>query len=414
MADTCVLRLLAPDLAEWLVVDSGGARRGDVERGAPAAAARTAAGQRLVVLVPGSEVVVAQPELPARSHAKLLQLAPVALEENLAADIETLHFAIGRAGADRRVPVAAVDRGHLRGWLDALRSAGLEPAALHPDSLVVPANPSHTVVLLDGERLHLRRPGELPVALEADPVETALAVAGLPPADAGAAAATHLIVYASPTDWERAAPAFEALRARIGSLKVQLLPDGPLPVYAASAVTEPPFSLLQGEFGNRDGLAGEWPRWRLAAGLLATFLALHVATLGVDWWRLKRQEKAVDVELRTAAAEALPGLQNLGRVPNLRVAVDNRLRSSRAATGEGLVGTLGALAAAAAQAPGIAIDQLSYREGVTDLTLEAPDVGALDRVQQVVSAQGFQATMQGASQKDKRYEGRLQLRGPGS
>jgi type II secretion system protein L len=219
------------------------------------------------------------------------------------------------------------------------------------------------------------------------------------------------MVYAAPADWERARPAVEALRERIGSLKVQLLPDGPLPVYAATAVTEPPFSLLQGEFTVRQGFAGQWHRWRLAAGLLAAFVVLHLLTLGVDWWRVGQQEREADQQLTAAAAEALPGAANVRQIPNLRTAVDNRLHGSRAATGAGLIGALDALAAAG---PGVQIETLSYRDGVTELTLDAPDMAAFDRVQQVVTQQGFQATMQGVNQREQSYQGRMQLRGPAS
>lgn len=410
MADAFVLRLVAPDLAEWVVVDGAGARLGDVARGSYADAAMAAGGRRVVLLVPGADVVLAQPELPGRTQARLLQLAPVALEENLAADIDSLHFAVGRAGADRRVPVAAVERARLRDWLSALRAAGLEPAVAYPESLVVPANPAHVVLLLDGERVYVRRPGTLPVALEADPMDAALLVAGLPPAEPEEAQATHLIVYAAPQDWERVRDSVEALRERIGSLKVQLLPDGPLPVYAGTAVTDPPFTLLQAEFTVRQGFSGQWHRWRLAASLLGVFVALHLATLGVDWWRLRAQERDVGQQLLAAASEALPGMQ-IERIPNLRVAVDNRLRSSRAATGEGLVGTLDAIAAAG---PGPLVDSLSYRDGVSDVLIDAPDMGSLDRIQQVVTQQGFQATVQGVNQREQRYQGRLQLRGPGT
>lgn len=414
MADAFVLRLVAPGSAEWISVDASGARRGAIGRGTLAEAAAAAAGQRVIALVPGADVVLAQPELPARTQTRLLQLAPVALEENLASDIETLHFAVGRAALDRRVPVAAVERTRMAGWLEALRGVGLDPAAVYADAMVVPSNPAHVVLVLDADRVYVRRPGGLPVALEADPIDAALLVAGVPPADPAAAEATHVMVYASPVDWERASGPIEALRDRIGSLKVQLLPDGPLPVYAATAVTEPPFTLLQGEFATRQGFAGQWPRWRLAAGLAAGFLVLHLATLGVDWWRLRAQERAVDQQLRSLTSEALPDVQNPGRIPNLRVAVDNRLRASRAATGAGLVGTLDALAAAATQSPGTLVESLSYRDGVTDLTVDAPDVATLDRIQQIVSQQGFQATMQGSNQRDQRVQGRLQLKGPGS
>lgn len=414
MADSCVLRLVAPSSAEWVSVDATGARSTPVARGTLAEAASACGGRRLVVLVPSADVVLATPEVPARGSAKLLKLVPFALEEQLAQDVESLHFAVGRQNAERRVPVAAVDRARMAEWTAQLRDAGLSPAAMYPEGLVVPANPAHVVLLLDGERVFVRRPGSLPLTLEADPIDATLAVAGLPPLEPEAAPSTHVIVYASPEDWERHRAPIEALRPALGSLKVQLLPDGPLPLLAATSVTDPPFTLLQGDYAVRQGFAGEWPRWRLAASLLAAFLVLHLLTLAFDWWRLRQQESLVDQQLRAAAAEALPNLQNPDRVPSLRAAVDARLRGSRSAVSEGLLGTLGVLATATTQTPGTLVESLNYRDGVTDLQLDAPDVNAIDRMQQLVTTSGFSAEMRGAAQRGERYQGRLQLKGPGT
>ncbi|HXQ30427.1 MAG TPA: type II secretion system protein GspL [Steroidobacteraceae bacterium] len=419
MAESFVLRYPVPgasaDEAEWLAVDASGARIGEPERGTLAAAAAAVGGRRLIVLVPGEDVALSAPELPARGAAKLLKLAPFALEEQLAADVETLHFAIGRQGSDRRVPVATVEREQLAGWLAQLALAGLSPAALYPDSLLVPDNPGHVVVLIDAGRVIVKRPGALPLVLDADPLNTALALAGLEPSADAAVRAQHLLVYASTADWRTRRPVIEALRDSVGSLNVQLLPHGPLPLLAASAVTAAPWSLLQAEFAVRgQGFAGEWPRWRMAASLLAAFLALHVVTLGVNYWRVHREEVTVDQQLHAAAAEALPNIQNIGRLPSVRLAVESRLRASRAAVSEGLLGTLGALAAATSAAPGTLIESLSYRDGTTDLTVDAPDVGALDRLREAAKGRGFDAQLQGAAQHASRYQGRLQLKGPRS
>ncbi len=419
MADSFVLRFPAPgasaDAAEWVVVDAHGARVTAAGRGTLAEAAAAQGAHRLLVLVPGTDVTLAAPELPARGGGKLAKLVPFALEEQLATEIEAMHFALGRQGADGRVAVAAVERERFAGWLAALESAGLAPAAIYPTSLVVPDNPAHVVVVLEGQTAIVRRPGALPLALDADPLAAALEIAGLPTGAAdGLDPAANVLVYADSVDWPRYEPVIEALRDRVATLKVQVLADGILPLLAAGAAASPPISLLQGEFQPREGLAGQWSRWRLAASLAAAFLALHVATLGVDWWRLKRDEARVDIELQAAATEALPNVQNLSRLPSLRAAVEGRVRSTRAAVNEGLLGTLGVLATSIGSAPGTRVQSLSYRGGTTDLTLDAPDVAALDRIQQAAKGRGFDAQLQGATQHEQRYEGHLQLKGPGT
>ncbi|MBS0374898.1 MAG: hypothetical protein JSR73_09965 [Proteobacteria bacterium] len=416
MAETFVLRYptAAADEAEWLVVDARGARVSEVGRGTLAAAAAAQGAHRLVVLVPGTEVSIAAPVLPAR-RGTLARLVAFALEEQLATEIDAMHFAVGRQDADGRVPTVAVERERLAAWLAALGAVGLTPAAVYADALAVPANPAHVVLVLDGARLAVRRPGALPLVLEADPLGAALEVAGIGPGPGEEPAGEqHLMVYAAADDWAARQAEIEALRDRVATLKVQVLAEGVLPLYAATAVTEPPISLLQGEFLPRQGLAGQWARWRVPAALAAGFVLLHLATLGVDWWRLRGEEARVDQALRAAAGEALPGAGNLARQPNLRLLVESRVRRVRAAANEGLLGTLGVLAGAVAAAPGTQLQSLSYRGGTTDLTLDAPDVAALDRVQQAARGSGFDAQLQGANQREQRYEGRLQLKGPGS
>ncbi len=410
MAESLVLRYPLPasttDDAEWLAVDAGGAPTGVHGHGSLAAAAAAAGGRRLVLVVPGEDVALSAPELPARGGARLAKLVPFALEEQLAADVESQHFALGKQGEDRRVPVAAIERGRLAGWLARLAQAGLSPAAVYPDSLLTPDNPAHVVVLIDGGRVIVRRPGALPLVLDAEPLGEALASAGLGPA---AESAAHVIVYATPADWEQQAPAVEALRESVASLKVQLLADGPLPLLAGGAA-HGGWNLLQGEFAVRQGFAAEWPRWRPAAAVLGAFVALHLAMLGVDYVRVRREETRVQAELY-ALAGSLLNIQNPSRLPSVRAAVEGRVRAAHAVLSDGLLGTLGALAAAHDPTRDVKLESVSYRDGTTQLTVDAPDVSTLEQLREAVRSHGVGAELLGAAQKDTRYQGRLELKG---
>src|SRR6516162_11231449 len=133
MSEWLLLRLphAGAELATWLVVDARGAPLSPPQSGPLALAVPRVAGRRVCVLVPGAEVLLAEPEVPVKAGAKLQQLVPYALEEHLADDIEDLHFALGKRSADSsRVPVAVVARALLDQWLAELRGAGLEPDAL--------------------------------------------------------------------------------------------------------------------------------------------------------------------------------------------------------------------------------------------------------------------------------------------
>ena len=84
MADSFILRYPVPGAvgheAEWQSVDGSGTPTATRGRGALGDAAAQLAGRRLTLVVPGEDVALASPELPARGAAKLVKLAPYALE----------------------------------------------------------------------------------------------------------------------------------------------------------------------------------------------------------------------------------------------------------------------------------------------------------------------------------------------
>ena len=115
MTETLVIRLRASEdaPASWLIVDGNGARSG--HRAERPDRRRTLASPRAAApcwSCPPAEVTLAAPDLPpVRGAARIAQAVPFALEEHLASDLETLHFAIGpRDPASSATPVAIVAR----------------------------------------------------------------------------------------------------------------------------------------------------------------------------------------------------------------------------------------------------------------------------------------------------------------
>jgi general secretion pathway protein L len=78
----------------------------------------------------------------------------------------------------------------------------------------------------------------------------------------------------------------------------------------------------------------------------------------------------------------------------------------------GMIATIGTLAEAITQVPGTDVEALSYRDRTTDLRVLAPSVDALDRIRSFATERGMTAVIQSANPRDKKYEGRLQLKSP--
>ncbi len=393
-----VLRIANP--VSWVVTGADGGRIGPVSTGSFADAAPIAGERTLVVIAPGSSITLAKPELPVKSGSRVAQVVPYAMEESLAGEVEQFQFAIGPTDAAGATLVAAMRREELRGWLDALQGAGLDPQAIVPDMLCVPDNPGKTVAVIDAGQLLVRPPGQLPFALDAEPLTEAFALAGLEGDD------RHVHLYVSQQDWQHSREMIEALREVTGSLELQLLPDGALPLLASEAVRTDALSLMQGSFARRTGWRAEWQRWRIAAFLAVAALALHVGVRGYDLVRLSGEQQRLDAAIEQAARIALPDIE---RIDDPRAQIEQRLAGGGAADAGGLLAQLAAVGGALAGAPGPTVESLGWRDRSLELHLVAANQEAIARFAQAVNQRGLTADVASTAPGDKGIEAQVRI-----
>ena len=410
MAGWLVLQLSrgAEERCGWMVADDHGAPLATPRVGSLTEAAHEAVGRRLAVLVPSSDVLLTEVELPLQGGVRPQQVVPFALEEQLAADIETLHFAVGvRSDSSLRTPVAVVMRALMRHWLDMLQGAGLTPEVLCSEAALLPENPGHLVALIDGDTLCLKRAAQALPAMPADDIGAALE------ASLGTALAQeHLFFYATPTDWHRFSSQVEALRGRCASLKIQLLSAGPLPLLAPQLLSGHYINLMSGDFALKLPAGAGWRRWRIAALLAVALFAVHVGGLTLQLLQQHRSERTLDAAISDLAHQALPGDSGRG---NVRSRVAARLLDAQSqASGAGLMGALASLANALQGVNGASLQALSYRDGGLDLQLKTNDAASLDRIDQSLRGEGWQADLTSGTPAGGAYQGRIQMRPPDS
>lgn len=413
MADWLILQLSRnpDDGCAWMLADPAGLPQQSPQTGSLLQAASAAHGRRIAVIVPSADVLTTEVELPpARGGVRAPQVVAYALEEQLAADIETLHFAAGvRVEPNPRTPVAVVARGLMQQWMEALTAAGLAPEVMAPEAALLPENPGHTSVLLADDTLCVRAELRNAVALPADDIGAALdATLG------EELLGTHVSFYVTPQDWQQRSAEVEALRPRCATLKVHLLNVGPLPLLAPQLLAaRGVLNLLSGEYQPKRTGGGEFKRWRLAAGLAAAVFVVHIAGLSLQLWQQHRSEQSLDADISDVAHSALPGDSGTG---NVRARAEQALLTSQAAGGAtGFMAALAALAQSVEGVNGTSIQSLSYRQGGLDLQLRANDAESMERINQSLRQRGWQAEITSDTRAaGGSYEGHIQVRAPGS
>jgi general secretion pathway protein L len=419
MAELFVLRLgRQPDRqVGWIVADDDGTRRSPPSAGTLAEAAAGVQGRPVIVLVPATEALTTTVDLPIRGGPRLLAALPYALEEHIATDVETMHFAAGDKRESGRRPVAAISRQSLDAWLEQLEEVGIQPWKVIPETYGLARIPGTMSVLVDDDCVLFNDGADLEFALDgAKPSDALVASDHLeersddaPPEQSG-----HLLVYCSAVDEERLSHDWIALRHELHSVDINLLPDGALPRLAVTVASGAGVNLLQGRYGPKADY-GSWFRpWRRAAVLLVTLMIVGLGAKAADYWRLSQEAEALQAQFTSAFQQIRPVAS--GEILDPVAAVNSIKRSlGTATTTPVFLASLSVLAAALVSNDDVDVEAVSYRAGVIDVRLTSPDVETVGNIQKAVSASGqFTASIQSSDRVGERINSRIQIREAGS
>lgn len=421
MAEFLVIRLgQAPDsTVTWVAADDNGTQRGRPASGTLEQAALEAAGRAVIALVPATDVLTTSVRMPMRSGARLRAALPFALEESVADDVDTLHFASGTRRESGEIPVTIVARAKLEDWIARLGEVGIEASRIVPENYGLARIPGTASVLVDRDLVFFNDGEDNEFVLQGANPSDALVAAGMlsdkHDAEQGDDEATgHLVAYCESADEERLSHDWIALRHELHSVDINLLQDGVLPRLAVTVASGNGVNLLQGRYGEKTDYKEQLRPWRSAAVLFLGLLVAGFAAKGVDYYRLTQEEASLRTQFTTEYRQIRPG--------DTRELVDpiNAVRSIRQGLGtvsgpQVFLPSLRQLSEAMSQNAAARIETISYRAGIIDVRIISPDVATLDNIQKAVSESGqFQATIQSTDQVADEISSRLQIREAGS
>lgn len=423
MSEYLVIRLdqYQSQMATWIAVDSSGARRSQPEVGTLQEAAADIGDREVIVLVPSAEVLTTSVEIPVKG-AKLLAALPYALEEYLAEDVEDLHFAAGMRRSSGRTPVSVVSHERMEEWIAALNYAGIAPDSIVAESYGLARIPGTISMLLSGDSVFIN-----------DGADTELVMQGVSPGDALAAIGAlddgtpaqgddedspspmprHVLVYCEPGDEERFEHDWIALRHELDSVDLKLLPDGVTPRLAVTVATGAGINLLQGQYAPRREYAGLFRPWKYAAMLALAFALVAVASKALDFYLLTRQEQELRQTFNSEYRQMLPGAPETN--DPLAVIESLRRRIGTVETPPLFLQSMEQLSNAIQQNRTAQIQAISFRAGIIDLRVSAPDVATLDNIRSAIGASGqFSAAIQSTDQDGDKWSSRIQIQAVGS
>ncbi len=420
MAEFLVIRLGADEYnhASWIAVDDAGTRRTPPVMGPLHEAVKDIGDREVIVLVPAGETSTLTCDLPAKG-ARLRAALPFALEEQVADEIENLHFAPGLRRSSGDLPVVVVAHDKMRAWLDRLQDAGIRPARLVPEDHGLAFVPNTLSLLVAEDQIVFNDGTNLEFVMQGVTPIDALMAAGMlgneRDSEESEDVSKHLLVYCEPTDEQRFENDWMNLRQHLDSVDIHLLPDGVLPRLAVTVASGNGVNLLQGDYGERTDMGAIFKPWRYAAMLLLAFGVLAIAGKAIDYFRLSAEEAALKQQFTAEYRKIRPDdtrevLDPIGTVTSIR-----RSFGAGSSAPAVFLPSLQQLAIAMEANKEAEILAISYRAGVIDVRLSAPDVATLDSIQKSVSQSSrFTASIQSTDRVGDQVNSRIQIREVGS
>jgi general secretion pathway protein L len=358
-AVTRTLLFLRDDDADlrWVAVDA--ARVVARGTGVPVA-------EDIVAVPPADAVTLHWAALPARSQAQATAAARIVVAEASAAPVTDLHVAVGEAVGDER-PIAVVSHAAMTGWLARLARAGVEPSAMVPAPLLVPAPEEGFVrAELAGEGV-VRGPAS---GFADEGWLTDLLTGGVPPRTLG---------------------------------------DNEIDEALVATAAAPAIDLRQGAYARRRRRGIDWALVRRSVGLGLGVLAL---TLAIDLVRIGKYSFAADAVELEAEAAARRGLPRGATVVDADRQLAERLGQVRG-PGLGFSGTAAAVFQAIQRVPGAELTALDFQP-TGDLRLGvavAREAEATD-VKRAIEAAGFRVDAGTFQSAGGRITGEMTVRAP--
>lgn len=263
------------------------------------------AGNRPVdVLVPSSAITLTTVELPEKGQRQAIQALPFMLEENLAENVDDLHFVTGPRDGEF-LSVAVVAHEQMQTWLTWLTDAGLKAKCIVPDCLALPLQECQWAAIKFNQEYLLRTGAGAGVSLSEEWLNMALP--RLLPTD---------------TDSPVTLAAYSELNIAGTDVQPQEL-NLPMLVLAKGILTSP-MNLLTGSYLPKREYGKHVQIWRNAAVVIVVALILSLVNKGLNIHQMNSERASLQQQSEAIFKQAVPGTS---RIVNLRSQMDRHLRS---------------------------------------------------------------------------------------
>lgn len=372
-------------------------------------AAMETPGNRVIVLVPTVDVLLTSVIVPSRNRQRIISAVPYLLEDQIAVDVDSQHFAIGKRDNEGLVNVAVVDHKKMDAWIEALRSVNIEPDMLVPDVLALPAEENAWTFIEEPGTAMMCTGSQTGSSIDIRNAEFYLQRML---EESGENKPGRLRIYECNAETGNASIDFSSMDIDVNA---NFYDATPFVLLAKSFNESAAINLLQGSYSRREKIGRALRMWRPALGMAAILLLLIMGNMISDYYSLSQEKEMLTRKIENIYRETFPDEKN---VPKPRIQMERhlkKLRGGQQTDGGGFLDLLANTGAPMNATKGLDLNRISYRDGELDMMLIMQDVQSLDKLkEQLISESGLDVDIQSATARDNKVEARLKIKRAGS
>lgn len=160
MQETLVIEFTKnhPNNPDWVCFDTSGTVIDEAVKGDPSALKSLAQDRFVIVLIPASDTLLLEINLPPVNKQRLLQALPFAVEDYVLADVETLHLvpSLNQFKKETLLPIAVVEHEKMKQWLLFLQQIRVKPDIITSTFSLVPREENTISGLIQNGELLLK------------------------------------------------------------------------------------------------------------------------------------------------------------------------------------------------------------------------------------------------------------------
>lgn len=349
---------------------------------------------KIIVLVPGEEVLLTQIVMPHLSAGRLLKALKFALEDQLTEDPSLLHFSIGRRLANGEITVAVVSKEKINAWQEELRLLLGEDfskvTSFIPDMLALPHQAETISILIDQNLVRMKLSDDMGYVFEKNELSIFLELIL-----SKQTITKSSIINFYQHDQETLLSDQDLQRLGVTS-HTHPLPSHALNLMAPVALSLSGINLLQRDYALRRDIVSAEKAIYLSATLIGIWLTILTLTNFIENYLLYREGHTLHTNLETIYHSIYPNAALPTHPKNI---LQNELAHLRANTQDSafirLLSSV-SIVVLPMTSQGVIPEKVTYRDNRLSLELVADDAMVLNQLKQALEQIGLRVVMGGA------------------